>query len=41
MDWETNKILSNSLLSKFYIELAKDLEVQEPKHPKEVFKMHL
>lgn len=41
LDEETNKIISNSLLSKFYIDLAKDLEVQEPKHPKDVFKMHL
>jgi hypothetical protein len=29
------------MLSKFYIDLAKDLEVQEPKQPKEVFKVHL
>lgn len=41
LDEETNAIMSNSKLSKFYIELAKDLEVQEPKEPKDVFKMHL
>jgi 26S proteasome regulatory subunit N1 len=33
--------MSNSKLAKFYIELAKDLEVHEPKHPKDVFKVHL
>lgn len=41
LEEEENKIISNSLLSKFYIELAKDLEVHEPKHPKDVFKVHL
>ena len=38
---EENQIMSNSRLSKFYIDLAKDLEVQEPKHPRDVFKVHL
>jgi 26S proteasome regulatory subunit N1 len=38
---EIQPIISNSLLSKFYIDLAKDLEVQEPKHPRDVFKVHL
>jgi 26S proteasome regulatory subunit N1 len=41
LDEETNAIISNSKLAKFYIELAKDLEVHEPKDPKDVFKMHL
>lgn len=38
---EETKIISNSLLAKFYIDLAKDLEVQEPKHPRDIYKMHL
>lgn len=38
---DENKIISNSYLAKFYIDLAKDLEVSEPKHPKDVFKIHL
>ena len=38
---EKNEIISNKLLSKFYLELAKDLEVQDPKPPRDVFKMHL
>lgn len=38
---EEAKIISNSKLSEFYIELAKDLEVAEPKKPEEVFKAHL
>lgn len=33
--------MSNSKLAKFYLELAKDLEVDEPKHPRDVFKVHL
>lgn len=28
-------------MPKFYGELAKDLEVQDPKHPRDVFKVHL
>ncbi len=38
---EDNQIVSNRLLSKFYLDLAKDLEVQEPKQPRDVFKVHL
>lgn len=38
---EEAKIISNSLLANFYLELAKDLEVQDPKHPRDVFKVHL
>jgi 26S proteasome regulatory subunit N1 len=38
---EENKIISNSRLSEFYIELAKDLEVYEPKKPEDIFKAHL
>jgi 26S proteasome regulatory subunit N1 len=38
---EENSIISNQLLAKFYLDLAKDLEVQDPKHPREVFKVHL
>ena len=38
---EETKIISNSYLSPFYLELAKDLNVHEPKKPEEVFKAHL
>ena len=38
---EENEIISNKLLAKFYLELAEDLEVLEPKPPRDVFKMHL
>lgn len=41
LDEEDNDIISNKLLSKFYLELAKDLEVEDPKPPKDVFKVHL
>ena len=38
---ELNDIISNKKLAKFYLELAEDLEVHEPKQPKDVFKVHL
>lgn len=38
---EEAKIISNSKLSDFYLELAKDLEVAEPKKPEDIFKAHL
>lgn len=38
---EETKIISNLYLSPFYLELAKDLNVHEPKKPEEVFKAHL
>ena len=38
---ELNEIISNRMLSKFYLNLAEDLEVHDPKQPKEVFKVHL
>lgn len=41
LDEEENKIISNSMLAKFYLILAKDLAVHEPKNPRDVFKMHL
>ena len=41
LDEEDNDIISNKLLSKFYLELAKDLEVEDPKPPRDVFKVHL
>ena len=34
-------IYSNSKLSTFYLQLAKDLEVLEPKHPDQIYKIHL
>lgn len=34
-------IYSNSKLSTFYLQLAKDLEVLEPKHPDQIYKTHL
>lgn len=33
LEEELNVLISNSRLSHFYLTLAKDLEVQEPKHP--------
>ncbi|CAM6000712.1 unnamed protein product [Sphagnum balticum] len=38
---EENDIISNKKLAKFYLDLAKDLDVHEPKHPRDVFKVHL
>lgn len=38
---ELNDIISNKMLPKFYLELAEDLEVHEPKQPRDVFKVHL
>lgn len=38
---EEDKIISNNLLSEFYIKLAKDLEVDQPKKPEDIFKAHL
>lgn len=29
------------MLAQFYKDLAKDLEVHEPKHPRDVYKVHL
>jgi len=41
LEGDEAEIISNKLLPKFYADLAKDLEVQEPKHPRDVFKVHL
>jgi len=41
LDEEINKILSNSLLSPFFQQLAKDLEVADPKKPEDIYKTHL
>jgi len=41
MDEDINKIASNSMLSEFYVKLAKELEVLEPKSPEDVYKSHL
>ena len=38
---ELDNIISNRMLPKFYLELAEDLEVHEPKQPRDVFKVHL
>lgn len=38
---EEEKIISNNLLSEYYIKLAKDLEVDVPKKPEDIFKAHL
>ena len=41
LDEELTKIVSNSHINEFYIKLAKDLEVDEPKHPDQIYKSHL
>lgn len=40
-DQDLVKIVSNQLLNNFYIQLAKDLEVLDPKTPEQIFKTHL
>jgi len=35
---ELTKIISNNHLNEFYLQLAKDLEVLEPKDPDKIFK---
>lgn len=41
LDESINSILSNSLLSPFFLQLAKDLEVVDPKKPEDIYKTHL
>lgn len=41
LDESINSILSNSLLSPFFLQLAKDLEVADPKKPEDIYKTHL
>ena len=36
-----NKIVSNQLLSNYYNQMAKDLEISEPKHPDQIYKTYL
>ena len=40
-DQDLVKIVSNQLLNSFYIQLAKDLEVLDPKTPDQMYKTHL
>ena len=40
-DEELNDIMSNSKLSEFYIKLVKDLDIEKPKHPDDIYKAHL
>lgn len=40
-DQEFFKIASNSMMNEFYLRLAKDLDVVEPKTPDQVYKAHL
>jgi len=41
LDEELTRITSNTHLNEFYIELAKDLDVLEPKTPEQIYKSHL
>ena len=41
LDEDLTKITSNSMLNEFYIKLAKDLDVLEPKHPDQIYKTYL
>ena len=41
LDEEMTKILSNSMLTSFFQQLAKDLEVVEAKKPEDIYKTHL
>ena len=41
LDEELTKITSNTHLNEFYIDLAKDLDVLEPKTPEQIYKSHL
>lgn len=38
---ELNDIMSNSKLSEFYLKLIKDLDIEKPKHPNDIYKAHL
>lgn len=40
-DEELSKIISNEKLSEHFKSLARDLDVLEPKHPDQIFKVHL
>ncbi len=40
-DQDLAKIVSNQHLNNFYLQLAKDLEVLDPKSPEQIFKTHL
>jgi len=41
LDEDLSNIASNSLLSEFFVKLAKDLDVLEPKDPESIYKSHL
>jgi len=38
---ELREVMSNSKLSEFYLKLLKDLDVEKPKHPDDIYKAHL
>lgn len=40
-DEELTEIMSNSKLSEFYLKLVKDLDIEKPKHPDDIYKAHL
>ena len=40
-DQELTDIMSNSRLSEYYQKLLKDLDVEKPKHPDDIYKSHL
>jgi len=41
LDEELTKYATNNHLNEFYIELAKDLDVLDPKTPEQIYKSHL
>ena len=40
-DAELTETMSNSKLSDFYLKLVKDLDVEKPRHPDDIYKLHL
>lgn len=41
LDEELTELASNTKLNEFYIALAKDLDVLDPKTPEQIYKSHL
>ena len=40
-DDDLGELIGNMKLADYYLELARDLSVEEPKAPKDIYKMHL
>jgi len=41
LDEELTRLVNNNHLNEFYIDLAKDLDVLDPKTPEQIYKSHL